>query len=635
MSTASNASAGSATSRPRVPGSSGAAAGTTLFTRSIVRGKHRKGLDIVGESEELDFDGSLSSVGAGSASLLGSLTASSSLRASQLAYSTSSVGSRAPGSLQKSVSAFGPDSLLLAGGAGAADASGGSVDEDGDAAPSSPDARVLNPAGAASMLSSSHCGGGTHSRVGGSSTGARAVSSVATHSLLAQGAACRDATMPLSLASSAALYASQGGAGAGGAGGSVAADTSALSSMVGGGGSSGVHSAAGLAAGAVLTAAAAPPETRAMLRRVLSSHYLFSALAPSELAQVVDCMSAVPVASEELLVRAGDILYNAFFVCERGAFDIYGADGGFLSTVCAGGSFGDSALIYAAPAEHTVRAAELSAGVDAEEFSTDVADQTADEAEAEAGADATATATSLSSPRVDSDAVHDLPSGQEAAGTPLRPIRSARDVTAGLASVLMSPLPPSPTPAGGSAIDNPSAPATPAPGQPSAARGGAEPTTTLMNASARQLRSGASTPAMTPAAGVPPSPVLRVAFEQLHAADHIVWRLDRRTFRRALASTAHRNLAATMDALRSVPLLKPLSEAQLGKLAYAVREVHCSRGQTLIRKGEAGDSLYFLLSGTVVCTDIGSGAAAIADVHLSAGACFGERALLLDEPRGA
>jgi CRP-like cAMP-binding protein len=143
------------------------------------------------------------------------------------------------------------------------------------------------------------------------------------------------------------------------------------------------------------------------------------------------------------------------------------------------------------------------------------------------------------------------------------------------------------------------------------------------------------TPAMTPAAAVPPSPVLRVAFEQLHVADHIVWRLDRRTFRRALASTAHRNLAATMDALRSVPLLKPLSEAQLGKLAYAVREMHCSRGQTLIRKGEAGDSLYFLLSGTVVCTDIGSGAAAIADVHLAAGACFGERALLLDEPRGA
>jgi len=347
---------------------------------------------------------------------------------------------------------------------------------------------------------------------------------------------------------------------------------------------------------------------------------------------VVDCMSAVPVASGELLVRAGDILYNAFFVCERGAFDIYGADGGFLSTVCAGGSFGDSALIYAAPAEHTVRAAELGAAIDADEFSTEAEEGTA---EGEAGAGATATATSLSSPRGASDTVHDVPSGQKYADTPLKPIRSARDVTAGLASVLMSPLPPSPTPAGGSAADAASAPATPASGQPGAARGGAAPTLALLNASARQLISGASTPAMTPAAGVPPSPALRFAFEQLHAADHIVWRLDRRTFRRALASTAHRNLAATMDALRSVPLLKPLSEAQLGKLAYAVREVHCSRGQTLIRKGEAGDSLYFLLSGTVVCTDIGSGAAAIADVHLSAGACFGERALLLDEPRGA
>lgn len=536
-------------------------------------------------------------------------------------------------------------------------------------------------------------------------------------------------------------------------------------------------------AGALLTASDASPSTRAMLQSVLQGHYLFATLAPSELAQVLDAMVAVPVRAGEALVRAGDVLYNAFFVVQRGIFDVYAADGGFVTSVCAGGCFGDAALVYSAPAEHTVRASVLSvsdpvrlseagtgrssrrrdasgAGRGSSSGSNDSRSGSESDSESESdaaaaddddlnvlatglphlrprlgsggtaaagSAHAVAPAAQLLSPSSAaamartsgssampsasgsahasaSVSVHDTGAGagtghsteSTAAGPgPHTPASRASgtvgglaSITAGLACVLLSPAPPSPTSpaAADAAVDSASAAETPkrprlaavastsdaavvAPGLgedgvsggalsirararsgttgsaeagASCGGSGSRSTATAAAASAGGLSAYAGvteeiadlSSVASPAALVA-SPTLRAVAQRVAEAEHVVWRLDRRTFRRVLASTAHRNLAATMDALRSVKLLAGLTDSQLGKLAHAVKEERAAKGDVLIRKGDPGDSLYFLLAGRVVCSGIGSGATAVADVHLSAGACFGERALLLSEPRAA
>ena len=80
--------------------------------------------------------------------------------------------------------------------------------------------------------------------------------------------------------------------------------------------------------------------------------------------------------------------------------------------------------------------------------------------------------------------------------------------------------------------------------------------------------------------------------------------LDRPTFRRTLAVSAHNDLEETAGVLRTVPLLEPLTEAQLAAMAEAVQPVHFSAGELVIEKGTAGSIVYILRSGAVLCTDI-------------------------------
>ena len=113
-----------------------------------------------------------------------------------------------------------------------------------------------------------------------------------------------------------------------------------------------------------------------------------------------------------------------------------------------------------------------------------------------------------------------------------------------------------------------------------------------------------------------------------------LWRLDRASFRSVLASASERKLKASQAALKDVPLLKTLKPEQLSKLAHAAREVSFVKDDVIIRKGDIGDCLYCLMSGSVVCKDIGTGVATRSLV-LEGRVVFGERALVLDEPRAA
>lgn len=117
-----------------------------------------------------------------------------------------------------------------------------------------------------------------------------------------------------------------------------------------------------------------------------------------------------------------------------------------------------------------------------------------------------------------------------------------------------------------------------------------------------------------------------------------VFALDRMTFRNMVASSREDQVAAILKGLRDVPLLAKLTDDQIDRVADAVQMIDFKAGDVIIRKGEAGDkasTFYIVQSGSVVCTDIGSGDKKLDDVELGAGAYFGERALLKDEPRAA
>lgn len=68
-------------------------------------------------------------------------------------------------------------------------------------------------------------------------------------------------------------------------------------------------------------------------------------------------------------------------------------------------------------------------------------------------------------------------------------------------------------------------------------------------------------------------------------------------------------------------------------VALQITEYH--GGETIIRKGDHGDTFFMVKSGDVVCTDIGTLNQPVDDLALSSGDFFGERALLMSEPRAA
>lgn len=87
--------------------------------------------------------------------------------------------------------------------------------------------------------------------------------------------------------------------------------------------------------------------------------------------------------------------------------------------------------------------------------------------------------------------------------------------------------------------------------------------------------------------------------------------------------------------LRGVALFRPLTDAQIEELAGNSAKLVYSAGETLVRQGDSGDSLFIITSGKVeVSVSDGSGRSThLAD--LTAGDYFGEMSLLTGEPRTA
>ena len=82
--------------------------------------------------------------------------------------------------------------------------------------------------------------------------------------------------------------------------------------------------------------------------------------------------------------------------------------------------------------------------------------------------------------------------------------------------------------------------------------------------------------------------------------------------------------------LGKISILGALSQGQLRKLANWAEVVAFDKGELVVKRGERGDGVYLILSGSV---DVRRGERKIA--HLGEGQIFGEMSLFDDEPRSA
>ena len=112
-----------------------------------------------------------------------------------------------------------------------------------------------------------------------------------------------------------------------------------------------------------------------------------------------------------------------------------------------------------------------------------------------------------------------------------------------------------------------------------------------------------------------------------------LFKLDRETFRHALARSEYENNNVARESLAHVKMLDRLQPSDRAALADAVTLNRFPAGQLIIQKGAAGDIFYMILEGTVSMTDIDGDQGDIETSAASDTAYFGELALMKNAPR--
>ncbi|CAN0088614.1 unnamed protein product, partial [Heterosigma akashiwo] len=91
-----------------------------------------------------------------------------------------------------------------------------------------------------------------------------------------------------------------------------------------------------------------------------------------------------------------------------------------------------------------------------------------------------------------------------------------------------------------------------------------------------------------------------------------------------------------LQILRKVPALRPLNQLQLQKLCAKFQESRYRDGDVIIRQGSPGEKFYIIKSGRAVASKVETeGAPPVEIRRMDKYDCFGERALLSNEPRSA
>jgi serine/threonine protein kinase/CRP-like cAMP-binding protein len=111
----------------------------------------------------------------------------------------------------------------------------------------------------------------------------------------------------------------------------------------------------------------------------------------------------------------------------------------------------------------------------------------------------------------------------------------------------------------------------------------------------------------------------------------VVWAVDRSAFRKALMDVHQQSTNQNLEFLKKCELLRPLLTNELQLIDQALEPMDFKKGETIFKIDEEGDRFYLIKSGTVE----GTAKKDNSKFTLTAGAFFGERALLTNEGRAA
>lgn len=118
--------------------------------------------------------------------------------------------------------------------------------------------------------------------------------------------------------------------------------------------------------------------------------------------------------------------------------------------------------------------------------------------------------------------------------------------------------------------------------------------------------------------------------------DACCWALDRPTFNNIVKDAASKKHEKYDDFLNSVSILKTLDPYERNRLSDAIVEEKFKKDDLIIREGDIGDKFFLIVEGTTIATKVleeGKEAQKVKDYEK--GDYFGERSLLMNEPRAA
>lgn len=116
----------------------------------------------------------------------------------------------------------------------------------------------------------------------------------------------------------------------------------------------------------------------------------------------------------------------------------------------------------------------------------------------------------------------------------------------------------------------------------------------------------------------------------------VLYALDRQTFNHIVKDAAIRKREKYETFLKKVPLLETMEDYERSQVSEAFKDIKYNAGDVIIKEGDEGKDLFFLVSGQAVATKVlKSGEAAQEVKQYNTGDYFGELALLRNEPRAA
>ena len=115
--------------------------------------------------------------------------------------------------------------------------------------------------------------------------------------------------------------------------------------------------------------------------------------------------------------------------------------------------------------------------------------------------------------------------------------------------------------------------------------------------------------------------------------DSDLWKLDRDTFTYIVKDASIKKRQKYEELLNKVEMLSTMETYEKQQLSDAFTEHRFENGDYIITEGKDGVELFFLQEGTAAAMKNQDGAAAVEVKAYKAGDYFGERALMLNEPR--